>query len=522
MTTGFIIRKDQYYDSVFLMGISKRISEIEGVRQNAVLMGTDTNKGLLSAIGIHDLQIDAAHPNDLIVAVMADTEQAVNGALQELDTFLLGGMPVSATSKPHSLDEGLAQQPNANLAVISVPGEYAGHQARKALEAGLNVFLFSDNVSIQDELELKQLAAEKKLLVMGPDCGTSLIGGVGIGFASVIRKGSIGVIGAAGTGLQEFTSQVHNAGYGISHAIGTGGHDLSNEIGGLTTFAALDALEADPQTQVIAVISKPPGAQTFERLMERFRTCAKPVVGCFLGLQVESRPSSGAFKSAPTIDEAVRSAIHSIRGNQGAEGDAFTQAELEWIRKERSFWGATQKYLRGVFAGGTFCYQSQQILRDAGIAAYSNAPLESKYKLEDSDCSVEHTIVDMGADEYTLGKPHPMIDGTLRAQRILAEALDPQTAILFLDFILGYNASMDPVGELLEAIKEAKQVVEHRGGKLTVVASICGTNSDPQIKDMQIKLLEDAGVLVFQSNAKATSFCCSLLIQSGEYDAIAD
>ena len=283
MPSGFVIRKNQYYDSVFLMGISKRISDVPGVQQNAVLMGSETNKGLLSSIGIHDAQIDSAQPNDLVVAVIADTPQIVNEVLGKLDEYLLGGVQVAATSNPHSFEEGLAQKPNANLVVISVPGEYAAREARKALEAGLNVFLFSDNVSIEDELALKQLAAEKKLLVMGPDCGTSLIGGVGIGFANVVRKGSIGAIGAAGTGLQEFTSQVHNAGFGISHAIGTGGHDLSDQIGGLTTFAALDALEADPQTKVIVVISKPPGAKTLARLIERFKTCTKTCHWMFSG-----------------------------------------------------------------------------------------------------------------------------------------------------------------------------------------------------------------------------------------------
>src|SRR5574339_39948 len=238
MATGFVVRKNQYYDSVFLMGISKRISDVQGVRQNAVLMGSDTNKGLLSSIGIQDAKIDAAQPNDLIVGIVAESEQVVSNVLEKLDEYLMGGVLVSATSNPHSLEEGLSQKPNANLAVISVPGEYAAHEAHKALESGLNVFLFSDNVPTRDELELKQFAAEKHLLVMGPDCGTAIIGGVGIGFANVVRRGPIGAIGVAGTGLQEFTSQVHNAGSGISHAIGTGGHDLSDQIGGLTTFAA--------------------------------------------------------------------------------------------------------------------------------------------------------------------------------------------------------------------------------------------------------------------------------------------
>jgi len=521
MPSGFVIRKNQYYDSIFLMGISKRISDVSGIQQNAVLMGSETNKGLLSSIGIRDAQIDSAQPNDLIVAVTADTSQIVSDVLNKLDEYLLGGVQIATTSNPHSLEEGLAQKPYANLAVISVPGEYAAREARKALEAGLNVFLFSDNVSIEDELELKQFAAEKKLIVMGPDCGTSLIGGVGIGFANVVRKGSIGAIAAAGTGLQEFTSQVHNAGFGISHGIGTGGHDLSDQIGGLTTFAALDALEADPSTKVIAVISKPPGTKTLARLLERFKNCAKPVIGCFLGAHAEPQNAEGAsFHRASTIDAAVRFAVQ-LSGEESVSSEKmFTPEELEWLTREKTAWASEQKYLRGLFAGGTFCYQSQQVLRDANIVVHSNAPLDSKYKLQDSNQSFEHTLVDMGSDEYTLGKPHPMIDGTLRKQRILSESRDPQTAILLLDFILGYNASMDPVGELLDAILEAKQTAQKRRGNLTVVASVCGTEGDPQDLNLQIQLLKDAGVIVFHSNATAASFCCALLKQSGECYAI--
>jgi succinyl-CoA synthetase alpha subunit len=513
MAIGFVIRKNQYYDSVFLMGISKRISDVEGVRQNAVLMGSDTNKGLLSSIGIQDATIDATQPNDLIVGIVAESEEVVQAVLEKLDEYLMGGVPVSSTSNPHSLEEGLAQKPNANLAVISVPGEYAAREAHKALEAGLNVFLFSDNVSTKEELELKQSATQKQLLVMGPDCGTAIIGGVGIGFANVVRRGPIGAIGVAGTGLQEFTSQVHNAGSGISHAIGTGGHDLSDEIGGLTTFAAFEALEADSQTRVIAIVSKPPSPQTLARLIERFKACTKPVIGCFLGTRLDEKSHKGIFQYATTIDEAVQLAVNALGENSSSREINVISQELEDIRKERASWNSRQKYLRGVFAGGTFCYQSQQILHDAGITVHSNAPLELRNKLENSDCSREHTIVDMGADAYTVGRPHPMIDGTLRKQRILAEAQDPETAVLLLDFILGYNASMEPVAELQDAILEAKRVVGNRGGKLTIVASICGTDGDPQILDLQISLLKNAGVFVFQSNARATFFCCELLKQ---------
>jgi FdrA protein len=510
MASGFVIRKNQYFDSVFLMRISKRISDVKGVQQNAVLMGSDTNKVLLSNIGIKDIQIDAARPNDLIVAVIADTPQMVNDILSKLDEYLQGGIQSTSVSNLHSFKDGLDQKPNANLVVISVPGEYAAHEAHKALESGLNVFLFSDNVTIDAELDLKQFAMKKNLIVMGPDCGTSLIGGVGIGFANAIRRGSIGAIGASGTGLQEFTSQVHNAGFGISHAIGTGSHDLSGKIGGLTTLTALDALEAEPQTKVIALISKPPGTMTLAKLSERLKVCKKPVIGCFIGIQ--NKLAAGTlFHQAGIIDDAVRLSIAQLGSEPAYPQNQFSSPELEEIVDKTGSWSGQQKYIRGLFAGGTFCYQTQQIFRDAGIPVYSNAPLNPGYKLADPDRSIEHTMVDMGDDLYTLGKPHPMIDGTMRNQRILVEGHNAQVAILLLDFILGYNASTDPVGELLGAIIEAKQAAQKQGNTLTVVASICGTDDDLQNLSLQASRLQENGVIVFRSNAGAAHFCCNLI-----------
>jgi succinyl-CoA synthetase alpha subunit len=511
MASGFVIRKNQYYDSVFLMSVNRRISEVQGVQQTAVLMGSPANKQLLLDIGIQDSQIDAALPNDLIVAAIADSPAIVENVLGRLDEWLEAIQENAASLSVGTFEEGLSQKPDANLAVISVPGEYAAREAKRALEAGLNVFLFSDNVSIEDELELKQFATKQGLLMMGPDCGTSLIGGIGIGFANIVRQGPIGAIGAAGTGLQEFTSQVHNAGSGISHAIGTGSHDLSEQICGLTTLAAMDALEADQRTRSITIISKPPTASTLASLMERIEACKKPVVGCFLGVNSELLTGKPNFQPARTIDDAVRISIGLSNGQPAMPAGGLTLEEFAAIRKKKRAWSSGQRYLRGILAGGTFCYQSQQILQEAGLGIYSNSPFDQKKRLADPDQSIEHTIVDMGDDFYTVGKPHPMIDGTLRKRRILMESRDPQVAVLYLDFILGYNASMDPVGELLDAILEARRNSHQRGGDLTVVASVCGTEADPQDLNLQIKMLQEAGAIVFRSNALASAACCELL-----------
>lgn len=500
MSSGFIIRKNEFYDSVFLMRVAKRIAEQPGVQQSAALMATEKNKTLLAEIHVRGAEIDAASPNDLIVAVVADSESTVRAVLDRLDEWLRRE-PISAQPiAPRTLDAALEMQPNSNLVAISVPGKYAAREARRALERGLNVFLFSSNVSIENEIALKQFAREHGLIVMGPDCGTAIISGIGIGFANVVRRGAIGAIGAAGTGLQEFTTLVHHAGGGISHALGTGGRDLADAIGGISALTAVDALERDPMTKVIAIISKPPGAQTLARLVERIAQCSKPVVACFLGQRAELPGANIRFRIARTIDEAAMLAVQIANGKPPSEPVLNLQSLISDARAKLK---PTQKYLRGIFAGGTFCYQAQQILQDLGLRVYADSPLQGNFELSDPRRSIEHTLVDMGAEFFTDGRAHPMIDATLRRERILAEAQDPQVAVLLLDFILGYNASADPAGDLVDAITQAQHLAHARGDELIVIASVCGTDGDPQGLNRQIKLLKDVGVIVLPSSAQA-------------------
>ncbi|NIM92882.1 MAG: acyl-CoA synthetase FdrA [Anaerolineales bacterium] len=514
MASGYVIRANQYYDSVFLMRVSKRLSSREGVRQTAVLMGSEKNKRLLEDIGIRGPELDAAQPNDLIVAVIAETREIVETVLDDLDLALLALDEGGPTSHHHTLEDGLIEKPLANLAIFSIPGEYIYREAKKALDAHLNLFIFSSNVQIEEELQLKQYAAERKLLVMGPDCGTSILNGKGIGFANAVRKGTIGAIGPSGTGLQEFTTQIHNQGFGISHAIGTGSNDLSAEIGGTTTIMALEALEADTQTEVISIIAKPPDRKVLTHLLERTDICSKPVVGCFLGLTDYTSRSSERMHWARTIDEAVIIAIRVSEGIEKQQIIELTEQERELARDLRANWTSEQRFIRGLFAGGTFCYQTQQIFVEAGMKIRSNAPLDPQNELAQIDKSQGHTVIDMGDDKFTLGRPHPMIDSTIRNQRILVEGQDPTVAVILLDIILGYNAAIDPAGELLDSIREAKHTKKEQGGELTVVASICGTDRDPQGIDHQRTLLENADVHVFQSNMKAALFCTELLIAS--------
>lgn len=511
MDIGLVIRKNQYFDSVFLMRINNQISAVEGILNSAVVMGTDSNKKILSEIGIEEHQLKDATPNDLIVVVTANNCVVVNDVLNNLDNLFDSGQEQKNGFQLKSLEDGFLNKPDTNLVVISVPGAYAFREAKNALDKGKNVFLFSDNVSISEELELKKYANTNGLIVMGPDCGTSIIGGVGIGFANKVRNGSIGVVGASGTGLQEFTCQVHNAGFGISHAIGTGSHDLSNEIGGITTLAGLKALENDPNTQVIVVISKPPGIKTLEQLNELINSFEKPVIGCFLGLNKESYNQNHNFIFTRNIDEAVKAALTAIGESPVNLELKLSRTELELLEIEKKKMTMSKKYVRGMFAGGTFCYQAQQIFQDSGLLTYSNTPINKENRLSDPDISKEHSMIDMGDDRYTVNKPHPMIDGTHRRKRILQESKDPHVAVLLIDIILGYNASPDPVGDILEAAIEAKQLAQNRGDYLCVVASVCGTDEDFQDKILQVEMLEQAEVIVFDSNAKAALFCTRLL-----------
>jgi succinyl-CoA synthetase alpha subunit len=514
MCTGIVIRKNEYHDSVFLMRVARRISEEEGIVQAALFMGTEKNKGLLTEIGFPDEELAIATPSDLILAVKARDRQRLAGVLENLDGWIRAEPARGNTPGVRDLGEALTRQPLANLAVISVPGAYAAREAQKALERGLNVFLFSDNVPVERERFLKQYARERGLIVMGPDCGTAIIGGIGIGFANVVRRGPIGVIGASGTGIQEFTTLVHRAGSGISQAIGTGSRDLSNDVGGISMLSALDALEADSSTKTIAIISKPPGTVALASLIPRITQCPKPVVVCFLGWKKETAPVDGSYRLARTLDEAVALAVQTITGHLPTlfkPDDASFEA---LVSREQVAMNPLQKYVRGLFAGGTFCYQAQQVFMDAGLAAYSNVPIAGNHKLADILKSKEHSLVDMGADEFTVGRPHPMMDSRLRRERLLAESKDPEVAVLLLDFLLGFNSPADPVGELVPAIAEAKQEIKKRGGFLSVVASVCGTDQDTQDLDQQIARLGEEGVVVLSSSAQAAQFTALLALHA--------
>jgi FdrA protein len=512
-----IVKPNLYQDSVALMQIASQLKAIEGLAEASLMMGTPPNKEILAEAVMLTPDGGAAGPNDLIIA-LSGSEEAVEKAAQEAGRLLQGqearGTGERREEAPHTLAAGVARLPGANLALISTPGLYAAAEARKALQMGLHTMIFSDNVGIEDERDLKKLAVDRGLLLMGPDCGTAIIGGVPLGFANVVRRGPVGVVGASGTGMQQITVLVDRYGSGISHAIGTGSHDLSQHIGGAMTMLGLRALLNDPQTEVVVLVSKPPHPDVAAKVLEAAASGNKPVVVIFLGAKGGKAPPSGNGKApaltfAETLEEAAQLAVRLV-------GSAATLAPRdEGMNPELGTRNPQQKYIRGLFSGGTFCSEAVILLSEALGEVHSNTPLSPDLALPDPHRSIEHTCVDMGADEFTVGRPHPMIDMSARVERIATESRNPEVAVLLLDVVLGYGASSDPAGALAPAIREAIKIAAEGGRQLGVVAHVCGTDTDPQGYDTQCARLAEAGAILAPSNAAAARLAASIIKDEG-------
>jgi FdrA protein len=510
-----LVRPNSYRDSVVLMRLSSELGSLPGVIRAAAMMATDANTALMAEAGLVGEDEDAAGPADLLIGVAADSaaaaEQAIAAAIGLLESRN-DGDPGSALPRVRTLRAALRELPEANLAIISVPGEFAAAEAEKALQRGLHVLLFSDNVPLDQEVALKRLATRRGLLLMGPDAGTALIGGVRLGFANAVRRGPIGLVSASGTGLQAVSSLVHRYGSGISHGLGTGSRDLSAAVDGLMMRQAIDLLADDPATTVLVLISKPPDPAPAAAVYERIRDLRKPVVTCFLNAPPEGAREAGAHP-VTTLDEAAAQAVR-LAGQQPAIDAAPPLAALS---AEAARLAPSQQYVRGLYAGGTLAYEAQVVLRPR-LTVYSNAPLAEDRRLPTPRRSLGHTVVDLGADELTVGRPHPMIDGTLRAERLLAEADDPETAVLLLDVILGYGAHGDPAGALAPVLAAARARAAAAGRYLPVVVSICGTEGDPQGLRQQDAALRAAGALVYPTNAQAARAAAAIALRGALAD----
>jgi FdrA protein len=504
-----------YKDSVSLMTVSAKIMAVSGIEAASVVMASATNVDNLAQAGLGKFDV---RPNDLVVAV-AGTEEACSEALTKADELLSakasgGGETETDTHQAvTSIQMAVARDPSHNLALISVPGDYAAAEAMKALRLGMDVMLFSDNVSPESELALKTYARDRDLMVMGPDCGTAIVNGVPLGFANVVRRGPIGVVGASGTGTQEVTVRVHQLGAGISQALGTGGHDLSKLIGGISMLHGFAALDADPATQVIILVSKPPAPDIAAKVLAAAEASRKPVVVIFLGADAQSITRNGVY-GANYLSQAADMAVGLLqKGAASAVPISLSNDMQRTLSGLARAMAPSQRFVRGIFSGGTFCFEAQLIHAAAGIQAFSNTPTDGNRRLENNRKSSENTIIDMGDDEFTQGRPHPMIDPSQRDVRIQDEASDPTTAVILFDVVLGYGASDDPTHGLLGVIGSAKAKARAAGRTLAFVGYVCGTELDPQNRGTIVAGLKSAGVIVASSNAEAAAWSAAIIAE---------
>ncbi len=475
------VRPGAYYDSVVLMQLQRALTGLPGILDAGVVMATPANRDVLEASGLTpDVE---AGPHDLLIAVKAESETAAGEALARVDALLqvrrAGG---EQDFRPRSLSSALKLLPEARWVLVSVPGRHAAGVAREALDSDRNVFLYSDNVSLADEAALKRKALARGLLVMGPDCGTAVISGVGLAFANRVRRGPIGLVAASGTGLQAVMSHVHTLGSGISQAIGTGGRDLSEDVGGITALQGLDLLGRDPETRVIVLISKPPAPAVAARVLSAAQATGKPVVVDFLGAPLSLR-KLGNLHLAASLSETAELAV---RLESGVEGNPGT---------------AQGGFLRGLFSGGTLAYEAHQGLSAVLPAVHWNPPR-----------SQGHTILDLGADEFTVGRLHPMIDQDLRLRRLRQEAADPEVKTILLDVVLGEGAHADPAGDLSSVIGP---ILSDRSD-LALFAVVIGTDEDPQNLSEQIATLERAGARVCHTVDEMVELAWQRLGTAGE------
>jgi FdrA protein len=454
-TTLNKVEKGVYRDSVALMRVSRRIAALPGVEAASLMIGTPSNRELLRGAGLLAREGEQAGPNDLVIAVRASTAQAAADAAASALRFLdeRTSSEEKGVPRARSLAGAIEALPGANLVLISVPGAYAALEARKALERGLNALVFSDNVPLDDELALKRLARERGLLLMGPDCGTALIAGTPVAFANAVPRGDIGIVSASGTGLQEVSCLIARLGGGVSHGIGVGGRDLDARIGALGMLSAIDALEDDPGTRTVVLISKPPAPEVAKLVRQRVERAAKRYVVCFLG------------QDGTTLRDAAETAV-------GRKVSGFEIPQLK-IQPGNT--------VRGLYCGGTLCSEAKMIFAAKGLKG--------------------HSFVDLGDDEYTRGRPHPMIEPELRNEHVAAALADPATGVILLDVVLGFGSHSDPAGTIIKVLN----------GKKPVIASVVGTEGDPQVFSRQVAALRAAGVTVAPSNAHAAELAAALV-----------
>jgi len=501
MADRIVIQRGTYHDSAFLMRVARQLQRVEGIAEAVVLMGTPMNLELIREAGFDGPELGGVTPTDMIVTLRG-TDEALEPALAEARRLLAGGRDDRAAPgrrRPRSLDEALQVAPAANVVSIAVPGEYAAHVAHDALEAGRHVFLFSDNVPVADEVALKQRGRELGLLVMGPDCGTSILAGTRLGFANRVPRGNVGIVGPSGTGIQEVSCILARRGVGVSHAIGTGGRDLSDAIDGAMTLFALQLLQDDDATDVIVVVAKSPSDGAAAKVHRALLSTGKPCVVRYLGQ--DPREAAADVRYAATLDEAAATAAAlSSKDAPPPPGDAALDG-LFTPPTDRA-----EGMLLGLFGGGSLTSEALTILRRHGLGATT---LERAMRDEDLRRGAAPLILDVGDDFYTRGRPHPMVDPSVRTAMIETALGEPSVGMLLLDLVLGDGAHSDPAPEIARTVAECRG--RRSSGGPTVVCSVSGAPDDPQDPTRQIATLEAAGIHVEPTGARAATWAALAL-----------
>lgn len=502
MALHSLLKPNTYVDSVTLMAISTAANKLAGVKQAQVAMGSPMNKAVLAELNLLDEKLADAAPSDLMIVLNVEDDAQADALFEEIEQ-LLKRKPAKQEDKDetyHTLEAAAENIPDSNFVIISVNGAYAAREAKKALNLGKNVMLFSDNVSIEEEKMLKTLAHEKGLLMMGPDCGTAIINGVGLGFANKVRRGNIGIVAASGTGAQEMSVRIHEFGGGVSQLIGTGGRDLSKGIGAMMMLDGLAMLAEDPATDIIVIVSKPPAPEVATKVLEAAGKINKPVFVQFLGYKGDYTHADNIQMFAHSKPAAMAAVIAS-----GIDEDSIDKhaLNLPLIAEVKAKLAPEQKYIRGLFCGGTLCDEALFSASERHEEVYSNIHPNPNYRLTPTDASKGHTFLDFGDDAFTNGRAHPMIDPTYRVERILKEGRDPEVGVLLLDFVLGFGANEDPVGTTLEALVTVKKEAEQRGKHLEILAYILGTELDEPNVVEQVAKLEAAGITIASSSTNA-------------------
>lgn len=496
------LHPDTYVDSVRLMTAVRAMETSPGVERAFALMATPANIAVLGGAGFDDPSISAAGANDLVIVVAAGSAEEAETAMAAGEAALTTGGAATAeaagrSDRARTFDEALGELPGANVAVVSVPGPFAALEAHKALTAGLHVLLFSDNVPLEDEVRLKERAAELGLFVMGPGAGTAMVGGVGLGFANAVRPGSVGIVAAAGTGAQEVMSLLHRWGSGVADLVGIGGRDLSEPVGARMAAMAVRAFYEDPRVHAVLLVSKPPAPAVVERLIEGLG--AKPTVVALLGLEADLPVPDGVLV-ARTLEDAVMLTLGSVglpRPVRSAEIRAEVEAAIAALPEARTA-------VRGLFSGGTLCYESMVVLSPHVGPVRSNTPLRDGWGLPAPERA--HVCLDLGEEEYTRGRPHPMIDPEARVEMIAEQVRDPSTAVILLDVVLGFGSHPDPASMLAPACSEATSLPDGPA----VVVYLLGTDRDPQGLDRQRERFAQAGCLLAPTGARSALMAAAI------------